>query len=344
MKFLDLARIFIKSGNGGSGSVSFRKEKFVEFGGPDGGDGGKGGDVWIEGCDNLNTLIDYKYKQHFKAKNGLPGMGKNRTGKNGSDITLKVPVGTEILDSNKLFITEIICNNQRFKVLSGGNGGWGNTRFKSSTNQAPRLFNQGQTGIETEIWLHLKIIADIGIFGLPNAGKSTFLSINTNATPKIDNYPFTTLFPNLGILNRGHKQIIMADIPGLIKNAHLGKGIGTRFLGHIERCSLLLHLIDVSSEDIENDYKIVRNEINKYDNRLKKKKILTVFNKIDLINKNDIKKQIQKINKYEKKIYLVSSTNNDGMNDLLEDLEKYVKNEKERIFIKENKIEKWEPK
>ena len=344
MKFLDLAKIFIKSGNGGSGCISFRREKFIEFGGPDGGDGGKGGDVWIEGCENLNTLIDYKYKQHFKAKNGFPGMGKNRTGKNGTDIILKVPIGTEVLDVNKSFLTEIIDKNQRFKILSGGNGGWGNSRFKSSTNQAPRLSNRGQSGIETEIWLHLKIIADIGIFGLPNAGKSTFLSVTTNANPKIKDYPFTTLVPNLGVINRGYKQIIMADIPGLIENAHLGKGVGIRFLGHIERCSLLLHLIDISSKNIEKDFKIIRNEIKKYGKKLENKKIFTVLNKMDLINVDEINKKIQSIKRHEQKIYVISSINNDGLNDLLEDIEIYVYNKNKKNINNENKIKKWEPK
>ena len=345
MKFLDLAKIFINSGNGGSGCISFRKEKFVEFGGPDGGDGGNGGDVWVEGCDSLNTLIDFKFQQHYKAKNGLPGMGKNRTGKNGSDVVIKVPVGTQVLDEEKKnIITEIITNKQRFRILHGGNGGWGNSRFKSSTNQAPRLANKGQDGKENVIWLHLKIIADVGILGLPNAGKSTFLSQSTNANPKVDKYPFTTLFPNLGVIKNLSEQIIIADIPGLIKDAHLGKGLGTRFLGHIERCSLLLHFIDITSKDIINDYKVIRNEIKKYGKNLHKKKILTVLNKKDLLDYKEQIKQIDYLKKYEKKIYNVSSLNNHGIEDLFKDIENFVNQMKNKKDGKLNlKTQKWEP-
>lgn len=265
MKFLDLAKIYVKAGNGGNGCLSFRREKYIEFGGPDGGDGGKGGDVYVVGVDNLNTLIDYRYQQHFKAKNGGGGMGKNRAGAYGADCLIKVPPGTEVLaEDQQTKIADITEPGQKVLIARGGNGGFGNARFKSSTNQAPRQANPGLPGEELTIWLRLKLIADVGLIGLPNAGKSTFLAAVSAAKPKIADYPFTTLHPNLGVVTTDGRDFVAADIPGLIEGAHLGKGIGTRFLGHIERTKVLLHLIDVTSDDVAAAYTTVRDELAAY--------------------------------------------------------------------------------
>ncbi|MBT8458287.1 MAG: GTPase ObgE, partial [Boseongicola sp.] len=263
MKFLDLARVTIRSGGGGSGCVSFRREKYIEYGGPDGGDGGRGGDVWAEAVEGLNTLIDFRYQQHFFAKNGQPGMGKQRTGKDGDDIVLRVPVGTEILDEDEeTVIADLTTVGDRVLLAKGGNGGFGNLHFKSSTaNQAPRRSNPGQPQIERELWLRLKLIADVGLLGLPNAGKSTFLAATSNARPKIADYPFTTLHPNLGVVGVDEVEFVVADIPGLIEGAHEGRGIGDRFLGHVERCSVLLHLVDGTSEQVVQDYTTIINEL-----------------------------------------------------------------------------------
>ena len=265
MKFLDEAKIFVKSGDGGSGCASFRREKFVEFGGPNGGNGGKGGDIIIKSTDNLNTLIDYKYKQHIIASNGSSGMKNNKTGKNAKNIVIKVPTGTEILlDDKKTLIKDLSKNNQEITVAFGGEGGLGNTNFKSSTNRSPRKFTKGEKGEEKWVFLKLKIIADIGIIGLPNAGKSTFLKKISGAKPKIGDYPFTTLTPNIGVAFFEDKEIIFADIPGIIEDAHKGKGLGINFLSHIERCKILLHLIDIKEKNFLNNYKIIRNELKKY--------------------------------------------------------------------------------
>jgi len=300
MKFLDQVKIFIKAGDGGSGSPSFRREKFIEFGGPDGGDGGKGGSIILKSERNLNTLIDYRYQQHFKAQRGQDGKGKKMTGKSGEDLFLKVPIGTQVFEEdNKTLIYDFKNNNDEFIVATGGRGGFGNTKFKSSTNRAPKKITKGVKGEEFWIWLQLKTIADIGIIGLPNAGKSSLLASMTSATPKIANYKFTTLNPNLGVAVYDDKEITLADIPGLIEGAHTGTGLGIKFLKHIERCKTLLHLIDISEDDLISSYKQVRNELKNYGKELIKKKEIIVFNKIDLIEKNDLQK---KINEFEIKI------------------------------------------
>jgi GTP-binding protein len=285
MKFLDLARVTIRSGSGGAGCVSFRREKFVEYGGPDGGDGGRGGDVWAEAVEGLNTLIDFRYQQHFYAGNGRPGMGRQRTGKDGEDIVLKVPVGTEILeDDQEAVIADLTAPGQRVLLARGGNGGWGNLRFKSATNQAPRRANPGQEGVEREIWLRLKLIADAGLLGLPNAGKSTFLAATSNARPKIADYPFTTLVPNLGVVGIDGREFVMADIPGLIEGASEGRGLGDRFLGHVERCAVLLHLVDGTSETVAKDCRTILAELAAYSPALAARPRVTALNKIDALD------------------------------------------------------------
>lgn len=285
MKFLDLAKVYIRSGGGGGGCVSFRREKYIEYGGPDGGDGGKGGSVWAEAVEGLNTLIDFRYQQHFFAKSGQPGMGRQRTGKDGDDIVLRVPVGTEILDEDEeTVIADLTEVGQRVELARGGNGGWGNLHFKSSTNQAPRRANPGQEGVERTLWLRLKLIADVGLLGLPNAGKSTFLAATSNARPKIADYPFTTLHPNLGVVGVDNVEFVVADIPGLVAGAHEGRGIGDRFLGHVERCSVLLHLVDGTSEDIAGDYQTIIDELEAYGGELAHKPRITALNKIDSLD------------------------------------------------------------
>ena len=285
MKFLDLAKVYIRSGGGGGGCVSFRREKYIEYGGPDGGDGGKGGSVCAEAVEGLNTLIDFRYQQHFFAKSGQPGMGRQRTGKDGDDIVLRVPVGTEILDEDEeTVIADLTEVGQRVELARGGNGGWGNLHFKSSTNQAPRRANPGQEGVERTLWLRLKLIADVGLLGLPNAGKSTFLAATSNARPKIADYPFTTLHPNLGVVGVDNVEFVVADIPGLVAGAHEGRGIGDRFLGHVERCSVLLHLVDGTSEDIAGDYQTIIDELEAYGGELAHKPRITALNKIDSLD------------------------------------------------------------
>ena len=284
MKFLDLAKVNIRSGAGGAGSVSFRREKYVEYGGPDGGDGGRGGDVWAEAVDGLNTLIDFRYQQHFFAKNGRHGMGKARTGADGADVTLRVPVGTEILDEDQeTVIADLTQVGARVLLARGGNGGWGNLHFKTSTNQAPRHANPGQEGVERTLWLRLKLIADAGLLGLPNAGKSTFLAATSNARPKIADYPFTTLHPNLGVVGVDGAEFVVADIPGLIEGAHEGRGIGDRFLGHVERCAVLLHLVDGTSPTIAEDWRAVIRELERYGGHLNDKPRVTALNKVDAL-------------------------------------------------------------
>ena len=284
MKFLDLAKVYIRSGAGGPGSVSFRREAFIEYGGPDGGDGGKGGDVWAEAVDGLNTLIDFRYQQHFRARSGEHGMGRQRSGKGGDDVTLRVPVGTEILDEDQeTLIADLETLGDRVLLAKGGNGGWGNLHFKSSTNQAPRHANPGQPWVERTIWLRLKLIADAGLVGLPNAGKSTFLAATSNARPKIADYPFTTLHPNLGVVGIDDREIVVADIPGLIEGASDGAGLGDRFLGHIERCAVLVHLIDATSNDIPGDYQTICDELEAYGGGLADKPRIIAVNKIDTL-------------------------------------------------------------
>ena len=314
MKFLDQAKIYVKAGNGGSGSSSFRREKFVEFGGPDGGDGGTGGSVIFESERNLNTLIDFRYKQHFNAEHGKSGSKKNKTGGGGKDLILQVPTGTQIFEEdNNTLIYDFTKDKERFVVATGGEGGLGNTRFKSSTNRAPRKKTLGKKGEEFWVWLQLKVIADAGIIGLPNAGKSSLLSRCTRAKPKVANYPFTTINPNLGVLNINHKEVILADIPGLIEGSHKGIGLGDKFLRHIERCKVLIHLIDISEKDIIGNYLKIRNELSKYDKSILKKKEIVIFNKSDLVNMDLITKKLKNFKKETKKdfqtISLVSKEN-----------------------------------
>ncbi|MBB4303553.1 GTP-binding protein [Rhodobium orientis] len=285
MKFLDQAKVFVRSGDGGAGSVSFRREKYVEFGGPDGGDGGRGGDVIVECVGGLNTLIDYRFRQHFKGKTGGHGMGRNRTGGKGADVILKVPVGTQILaEDNETLIADMTAEGQKFVLARGGNGGFGNAHFKSSTNQAPRRANPGLDGTEMWVWLRLKLIADAGLIGLPNAGKSTFLAAVSAAKPKIADYPFTTLHPNLGVAAVDGREFVLADIPGLIEGAHEGVGIGDRFLGHVERCRVLLHLVDGTGEDVVEAYRVVRGEIEAYAHGLADKPEVVALSKIDALD------------------------------------------------------------
>ena len=287
MKFLDLAKVYIRSGGGGAGCVSFRREKFIEYGGPDGGDGGRGGDVWAEAVDGLNTLIDFRYQQHFFAKSGQHGMGAQRTGASGDDIVLKVPAGTEILDEDQeTVIADLTHAGQRVLLARGGNGGFGNLHFKTSTNRAPRRANPGQEGIERTIWLRLKLIADAGLVGLPNAGKSTFLAAVSNARPKIADYPFTTLVPNLGVVGVDGHEFVMADIPGLIEGASEGRGLGDQFLGHVERSNVLLHLVDGTSEDVAADARTILVELEAYSPILAEKHRITVLNKIDALDED----------------------------------------------------------
>ncbi len=308
MKFLDQAKINLKAGNGGSGSASFRREKFVEFGGPDGGDGGDGGSILFEAERNLNTLIDYRYSQHFKAENGKPGSKKNKTGANGKDLVLKVPIGTQIYEEdNNTIIYDFKKNKEKYLVATGGKGGLGNVRFKSSTNRAPRKKTNGKNGEEFWIWLQLKIIADVGIIGLPNAGKSSLLASLTRAKPKIADYPFTTINPNLGVSYFNNKEVTIADIPGLVEGAHKGVGLGDKFLRHIERCKILLHLIDVSENNLVENYEKIRSELKSYDSSLSKKREIIYFNKSDLVEKKILKEKLDLFNSKIKKKYKIIS-------------------------------------
>jgi GTPase len=308
MKFLDQAKIYIRSGAGGNGCIAFRREKFIEFGGPNGGDGGKGGDVWVECVQNLNTLIDYRYQQHFFAKNGTPGMGQNRAGPNGDDMVIKVPPGTEVFaEDGETLLADLTAPGERVRLARGGNGGFGNAHFKSATNQAPRHANPGQPGEELTIWLKLKLIADAGLVGLPNAGKSTFLATVTAAKPKIADYPFTTLHPNLGVVRAGDTDFVLADIPGLIEGAHDGAGLGDRFLGHIERCRVLLHLVDATSEDVAADYKTVRRELKAYGNGIEKKKEIVALSKTDALDDETLAERRELLKKAARKTPLVLS-------------------------------------
>jgi len=326
MKFLDQAKIYVEAGYGGSGSASFRREKFVEFGGPDGGDGGNGGSIILTADSNLNTLIDFRFKQHFKAERGENGMGKKKTGKSGKDLILKVPVGTQIFEEdNNTLIEDLIKSDQKIIIAYGGKGGLGNVRFKSSTNRAPRKKTDGSKGESFWIWLQLKVIADIGIIGMPNSGKSSLLSVLTSAKPKIANYPFTTINPNLGVVNYSNKEITLADIPGLIEGAHEGIGLGDKFLRHIERCKNILHLIDITNENLIENYSKVRQELFKYSNKLTKKREIIVFNKIDMLNDNEINEKIDIFSKkIKKKIYKISALKHKGIIDIKKVLIRYV--------------------
>ena len=326
MKLLDQVKIYINAGHGGDGSPSFRREKFIEFGGPDGGDGGKGGSVILKAEQNLNNLIDFRYQQHHKAKRGENCAGQNRTGKSGEDLILKVPIGTQVFEEdNKTLIYDFTKISEEFIAATGGKGGLGNTRFKSSTNRAPRKFTKGTQGEEFTIWLQLKTIADIGIIGLPNAGKSSLLASVTNANPKIANYQFTTLNPNLGVASYDDKEITIADIPGLVEGAHKGTGLGIQFLKHIERCKSLLHLIDITSEDLKKSYQQVKNELKKYSNKLTKKKELIVLNKIDLIDEKELNHIVKDFKKNTKsEVITVSTFNKSSVSKIKSKLLNYV--------------------
>lgn len=319
MKFLDQAKVYIRSGDGGAGSVSFRREKFIEFGGPDGGDGGRGGDVWAEVVDGLNTLIDYRYQQHFKAKTGMHGMGRNRTGAKGADVVLKVPAGTQIFEEdNETLICDLTEVGQRFLLARGGNGGFGNQHFKTSTNQAPRRANPGLPGEERTIWLRLKLIADAGLVGLPNAGKSTFLSAVTAAKPKIADYPFTTLHPNLGVARIDAREFVIADIPGLIEGAHEGIGIGDRFLGHVERTRVLLHLVSAQEENPGKAYKTVRAELEAYGHGLDEKPEIVALSQVDTLDDETRKKKAASLKRASGRTPLmISAVSREGVDEAL---------------------------
>ena len=326
MKFLDQAKIYIKAGNGGSGSASFRREKFVEYGGPDGGDGGAGGSIIFQSDRNLNTLIDFRYAQHFKAQHGKPGSKRNKTGADGEDLILKVPLGTQVYEEdNNTLIYDFTKNKEKYLVALGGKGGLGNVRFKSSTNRAPRRKTNGKLGEEFWIWLQLKVIADIGIIGKPNAGKSSLLAALTRAKPKIANYPFTTINPNLGVSYYGGKEITLADIPGLVEGAHKGVGLGDKFLRHIERCKILLHLIDLSEDNLVNSYKKIKLELSNYDKNLIKKKEIIFFNKSDLLKDNEINEKLKEFgNKIKNKYEIISVYSNKDIQKIKKLLIKYA--------------------
>ena len=326
MKFLDQVKIYIKAGNGGHGSPSFRREKFIEFGGPDGGDGGKGGSIILKSERNLNTLIDYRFQQHHKAERGENGSGQNRTGRGGEDLFLKVPVGTQVFEEdNKTLIYDFSKEGEEFVVANGGKGGLGNTRFKSSTNRAPKKFTKGVFGEEYVIWLQLKTIADVGIVGLPNAGKSSLLGAITNATPKIANYKFTTLNPNLGVATYDDKEITLADIPGLVEGAHEGVGLGIQFLKHIERCKTLMHLIDITNEDLENTYQQVKNELGSYSKELLNKKEIIILNKTDLLDGDTVKEIVKNFSKNKSsEVVTLSTIEKDSVSKIKAKLLSYV--------------------
>jgi len=322
MKFLDQAKVYIRSGDGGAGSVSFRREKFIEMGGPDGGDGGKGGDVWVEAVDGLNTLIDYRYQQHFKAATGGHGMGRLRAGANARDVVLKVPAGTQILEEdNETVIADLANAGDRVRIARGGNGGFGNAYFKSATNRAPRHANPGQEGEERWIWLRLKLIADVGLLGLPNAGKSTLLAAVSAAKPKIADYPFTTLHPQLGVVQAAGSSFVLADIPGLIEGAHEGHGLGTRFLGHVERCTVLLHLIDATGDDPVKAYRVIRKELRAYSPALAEKPEIIAFNKIDAVPDGELAARLADFRKRIRKTpVLMSGATGRGVSDVMKKL------------------------
>ena len=318
MKFLDLAKVHLRSGSGGNGAVSFRREKFVEFGGPDGGDGGKGGDVFAEAVDGLNTLIDYRYQQHFFAKNGQGGMGRARTGASAADVVLKVPVGTEILEEDgETLIADLTEAGSRVLLARGGNGGWGNLHFKSATNQAPRRANPGQEGVERAVWLRLKLIADAGLVGLPNAGKSTFLATVSNARPKIADYPFTTLAPQLGVVAVDGREFVLADIPGLIEGAHAGKGLGDTFLGHVERCAVVLHLVDATAEDPVGDFRVIERELGEYGAGLAEKPRIVALSKVDAVEAARLQEVRGALVHAAGTVLLVSSASGQGVTEVL---------------------------
>lgn len=350
MKFLDQAKVYIKSGSGGNGCVSFRREKYIEFGGPDGGNGGRGGDVWAECVANLNTLIDFRFQQHYKAGNGTHGMGRDRTGAAGKDVVLKVPPGTQILaEDNETLITDLKEAGKRFCLAEGGNGGFGNAHFKSSTNQAPRNANPGLPGQELTLWLRLKLIADAGIIGLPNAGKSTFLSVVSAAKPKIADYPFTTLHPNLGVVKIGDADFVLADIPGLIEGAHEGAGIGDRFLGHIERCQVVLHLIDVTQDDVVGAYETVRHELEAYGADLVEKREVVGLSKCDAVGEDTLRHQLSSLEQHTgQSVLTLSAASGHHVDSVLYRIVREIKNarDKEKQIAEAAELgtqDKWHP-
>jgi GTPase len=348
MKFLDQAKIYVRSGDGGAGSVSFRREKFIEMGGPDGGDGGRGGDIWIEAVDGLNTLIDYRYQQHFKAKTGGHGMGRDRAGANSPDIVLRVPAGTQVFEeNNETLIGDLAKIGDRMRLAQGGNGGFGNAHFKSSTNRAPRRANPGEPGEERWLWLRLKLIADAGLLGLPNAGKSTLLAAVSAAKPKIADYPFTTLNPQLGVVRIGGSSFVLADIPGLIEGAHEGHGLGTRFLGHVERCAVLLHLIDVTGDDPVAAYRVIRKELKSYGAHLAEKPEVIAFNKIDAISEEGLASKLADFKRRINKTPItMSGAAGKNVDEVMKRLLKVITDTRARennAVSRNIKIESWQP-
>ena len=345
MKFLDLCKVFIRSGGGGGGCVSFRREKHLEFGGPDGGDGGNGGNVWAEAVEGLNTLIDFRYQQHFFAKNGQHGMGSQRSGAYGNDIILKVPVGTEILDEDEeTVIVDLTEVGQRFLLAKGGNGGFGNLHFKSPTNRAPRRANPGQEGVERTLWLRLKLIADVGLLGQPNAGKSTFLAATSNARPKVADYPFTTLVPNLGVVGVDDVEFVIADIPGLIAGASQGKGLGDLFLGHVERCAMLLHIVDGTAEDVAEDYTAIITELNAYGGGLAEKPRLTVLNKIDALDAEERAEKLAALTKASGgEVMAMSGVSREGVTEVLRTIRSQIDANRLRMRKPDEVAEPWQP-
>jgi GTP-binding protein len=339
MKFLDQVKVYIRSGNGGGGAVSFRREKYIEYGGPDGGDGGKGGDVWIEAVEGLNTLIDYRYQQHFKAETGGHGMGRNRHGAAGADAVLRVPVGTQVLDEDKeTVLHDLDQPGMRIRLLKGGNGGFGNTYFKGPINQAPKHANPGQEGEEQSIWLRLKLIADVGLVGLPNAGKSTFLAAASAAKPKIADYPFTTLAPNLGMVDlSAGERFVLADIPGLIEGASEGAGIGTRFLGHVERTAVLIHLVDGTQEDIGQAWRVVRHELEAYGEELEDKPEILALNKIDALSEEERQAKAAELSEASGvRVRLVSGFTGENVTELLREAWALVRRRRGEIVLDED--------
>jgi GTP-binding protein len=345
MKFLDLTKVHIRSGAGGGGAVSFLREKHLEYGGPDGGDGGNGGSVWAEAVEGLNTLIDFRYQQHFFAKNGTPGMGKQRTGANGDEIVLRVPVGTELLDEDEeTVVADLTEVGARVLLARGGNGGFGNLHFKSATNQAPRRANPGQDGVERTLWLRLKLIADAGLLGLPNAGKSTFLAATSNARPKIADYPFTTLYPNLGVVAVDGAEFVIADIPGLIEGAHEGKGLGDLFLGHVERCSVLLHLVDGAAADPVADYHTIIGELEAYGGDLALKPRVTVVNKIDALDREErAEVQAALAAAVGAPVMAMSGVSSEGVTEVLRAVRAEIEDDRVRLKPVPEDVEKWHP-
>jgi GTP-binding protein len=345
MQFLDQAKVYVRSGDGGNGAVAFRREKYIEFGGPNGGDGGKGGDIILECVANLNTLLDYRYKQHFKAKKGGHGMGQNRTGPGGADVVLPLPPGTQVFEEDgETLIADLTTPGDRVVLLRGGNGGWGNSRFKSSTNQAPRRANPGQEGEEMSIWLRLKLIADAGLVGLPNAGKSTFLAAVSAAKPKIADYPFTTLHPNLGVVRVDTTDFVLADIPGLIEGAHEGAGLGDRFLGHVERCAVLMHLVDATLDDPAEAYQIIRGELDAYGAGLEEKPEIVALTKADAVPPDELKKKAKALAKAAGvKPLVLSAVTGDGMKPALRQIATVVKAARAKRNAPEPQDAGWRP-